>query len=677
MFSKILIANRGEIACRIIRTARRLGVATVAVSSQADRDAMHVALADEAWPIGPAPAQDSYLAGEKIIAAAKAAGAQAIHPGYGFLAENADFAQSCAEADLVFIGPPPEAIRAMGDKSTAKTLMERAGVPLLPGYHGSVQESRLLEHEAARIGYPVLIKPSAGGGGKGMKIATGRSAFAAQLASAQREAMAAFGDARVLVEKYLPATRHVEVQIFADAQGNCVHLFDRDCSIQRRHQKIIEEAPASGLSPDLRRRMGEAAVAAAKAVGYVGAGTIEFLVPADAGAGEFYFLEMNTRLQVEHTVTEFITGLDLVEWQLRVAAGGLLPLEQARISCAGHAIEARLYAEDPEREFLPQAARLERLDFPAPAPDIRVDAGFRAGDEIPIFYDPLIAKIIAFGPDRAAAIARLRGSLDEIRIAGPAANLDFLRAIVSHEEFANAAADTSFIARNQHQLLAARPPAANEILAIAVIGLLAQRVAEAQAGDGADRWSPWRNANGWRLNEDAEEKLVLKERAREDSSSSRTVVATFLRDGWRLATQDGAVYAASGDLAADGALTVNLDGRRRAAVWMRSGSEIRVFVKGESARRFNLIDPARAMERPDTNSKGQAAKLVSPLPGRIAAILVEPGAKVELNQPVLILEAMKMEHALCALGSGIVRAFQFKIGDQVAEGVELVTIEPA
>jgi 3-methylcrotonyl-CoA carboxylase alpha subunit len=676
MFSKILIANRGEIACRIMRTARRMGVATVAVYSEADQGAMHVALADEAYPIGPAPAQESYLAGEKIIAAAKAAGAQAIHPGYGFLAENADFAQSCAEAGLVFIGPPPEAIRSMGDKSKAKTLMEQAGVPVLPGYHGSVQESRLLEHEAARIGYPVLIKPSAGGGGKGMKIATSRKAFAAQLASAQREAMAAFGDARVLVEKYLPATRHIEVQIFADAQQNCIHLFDRDCSIQRRHQKIIEEAPASGLSPDLRRRMGEAAAAAAKAVGYVGAGTIEFLVPADPGADKFYFLEMNTRLQVEHTVTEFVTGLDLVEWQLRVAAGGALPLVQAQIACLGHAIEARLYAEDPEREFLPQAGPIERLNFPPPAPNVRVDAGFRAGDDITIFYDPLIAKLIVSGADRAAAITRLRGALDEIRVAGPPTNLEFLRAIAAHSKFAEGCADTSFISQNQSDLIAALPPASNETLAIAVIGLLAQRSTEAQTVDGADRWSPWNKVNGWRLNEDAEETVTLKEVLALDAASAVKVDVTFVRGGWRLTMPDGSVYAARGVLAADGALTIDLEGRLRAAVWMRSGDAIRVFVKGDSARRFSLIDPARALERPVTNGGALAAKLVSPMPGRIAALLVEPGAKVEVNQPVIVLEAMKMEHALCALSSGIVKFFRFRVGDQVGEGAELAVIEP-
>ena len=433
MFSKILIANRGEIACRIIRTARRLGIKTVAVYSEADRDAMHVALADEAFFIGPAPARESYLDGAKILDIARHCGAMAIHPGYGFLSENAEFAEACARAGVVFIGPPAAAIRAMGDKAQAKALMEKAGVPLVPGYHGDDQDPARLAQQADRLGYPVLIKASAGGGGKGMKIAAHAAEFAAQLASAKREALSAFGDERVLIEKYFTSTRHVEVQIFADGKGHCVHLFDRDCSIQRRHQKIIEEAPAPGLEDAVRQAMREAALAAARAIGYTGAGTVEFLLTPDDGA--FYFLEMNTRLQVEHPVTEMITGLDLVEWQILVAAGAALPLRQDEIFARGHAIEARIYAEDPARGFLPQSGQLARFDVPEEGPHVRVDTGVRAGDTIPVDYDPLIAKLVVWDEDREAAIRRFRTALATTRVAGVIANVDFLRAIVALPAF--------------------------------------------------------------------------------------------------------------------------------------------------------------------------------------------------------------------------------------------------
>ena len=456
MFSKILIANRGEIACRIIRTVRRLGIASAAVYSDADRAAMHVALADEAFRIGPAPARASYLDGAKIIDAAQKSRAQAIHPGYGFLSESAEFAESCATAGVVFIGPPAAAIRAMGDKAQAKTLMEKAGVPLVPGYHGGEQDPVLLSRKALALGYPVLIKPLAGGGGKGMKIVARAAEFADQLASAKREALSAFGDGRVLIEKYLSRTRHVEVQIFADSQQNCVHLFDRDCSIQRRHQKIIEEAPAPDVSGELRLAMREAALSAARAIGYVGAGTVEFLFSPDGGT--FYFLEMNTRLQVEHPVTEMITGIDLVEWQIHVAEGGALPLRQEEIRSLGHAIEARLYAEDPPRDFLPQSGRIAHLDLPAQGAQLRIDAGVRAGDAIPDDYDPMIAKLIVWDKDRRGAIRRLRAALAETRaalaetrVAGVATNLDFLRAIAAHQAFEAPPPDTGFIERHRRR----------------------------------------------------------------------------------------------------------------------------------------------------------------------------------------------------------------------------------
>jgi 3-methylcrotonyl-CoA carboxylase alpha subunit len=668
MFSKILIANRGEIACRIIRTVRRLGIASAAVYSDADSAAMHVALADEAFRIGPAPARASYLDGAKIIAAAKESGAQAIHPGYGFLSENADFADACATAGVVFIGPPAAAIRAMGDKAQAKTLMEKAGVSLVPGFHGHEQDPVLLAEKALALGYPVLIKPLAGGGGKGMKIAFHATEFAHQLASAKREALSAFGDSRVLIEKYLSHTRHVEVQIFADTRRNCVHLFDRDCSIQRRHQKIIEEAPAPDVSGELRLAMREAALSAARAIGYVGAGTMEFLL----SPGAFFFLEMNTRLQVEHPVTEMITGIDLVEWQVRVATGGALPLRQEEIRSLGHAIEARLYAEDPARDFLPRSGRIAHLGLPAQGTQLRIDAGVRAGDAIPDDYDPMIAKLIVWDKDRRGAIRRLRAALAETRVAGVATNLDFLRAIAAHQAFEAPPPDTGFIERHRDDLLVRRPLAGHDVLAVAVVGLLCERAAFGReiAQRSNDPWSPWNNQNGWRLNEHAQETLCLRE-ILPGGCGDRHVEVNYLRDGWRIDLLGGTFFHASGTLAPDGTLAADLGNRRVNAVWVRSGEEILVYVGAEAAHRFLQAGPIAGAARRD----GPAGRLTSPMPGRIAALLVAPGAKVEANQPVLVLEAMKMEHLLTAPRSGIVKEFKFQLGDHVAEGVELASFE--
>jgi len=670
MFSKILIVNRGEIACRIIRTARRLGIASAAVYSDADRAAMHVALSEEAFRIGPAPARASYLDGAKIIEAAQKSGAQAIHPGYGFLAENPEFAEACATAGVVFIGPPPAAIRAMGDKAQAKTLMEKAGVPLVPGYHGSEQDPALLSRKAWALGYPVLIKPLAGGGGKGMKIVAREAEFAAALASASREALSAFGDGRVLIEKYFSRTRHVEVQIFADARQNVVHLFDRDCSIQRRHQKIIEEAPAPGLSDDLRQAMREAALSAARAIGYVGAGTVEFLLSPDDGA--FYFLEMNTRLQVEHPVTEMITGIDLVEWQLQIAAGRALPLRQEEIRSLGHAIEARLYAEDPARDFLPQSGRVARLDFPAQGAQVRIDAGVRAGDAIPVDYDPMIAKVIVWDKDRRRTLLRLRGALAETRVAGVATNLDLLRAIAAHQAFTEASPDTGFIGRHTDDLFPKLQPAGNDVLAMAVIGLLCERAAfvREKAHRSSDPWSPWTSQNGWRLNEEARETVCLREIVPE-GGGHRTVEICYPRNGWRLDLPGGTFFHASGALAPDGTLAADLDGHRVKAVWVRSGEEILLFAGAKAAHRFLLAGPVAGAGGRDE----PPGRLASPMPGRIAALLVAPGARVEANQPVLVLEAMKMEHMLRAPKSGVLKEFKFQLGDQVGEGVELATFE--
>ncbi len=670
MFSKILIANRGEIACRIIRTARRLGIASAAVYSDADRLALHVALAGEAFRIGPAAARESYLDGAKIIEAAQKSGAEAIHPGYGFLSENADFAESCATAGLVFIGPLPAAIRAMGDKAQAKALMEKAGVPVVPGYHGSEQDTAILARKALALGYPVLIKPAAGGGGKGMKIVARETEFAAALASAKREALSAFGDDRVLIEKYLPCTRHVEVQIFADSQQNCVHLFDRDCSIQRRHQKIIEEAPAPGVSDELRQAMREAALSATRTIGYVGAGTVEFLLSPDDGA--FYFLEMNTRLQVEHPVTEMITGIDLVEWQFLVAAGGALPLRQEEIRGFGHAIEARLYAEDPARDFLPQSGRIARLDFPAWGPDVRIDTGVRAGDAIPADYDPMIAKVIVCDKDRRSAILRMRTALGSTLVAGVATNLCLLREIAAHEAFTGGTPDTGFIARHADDLLPMPRPAEDDVLAMAVIGLLCERTASAHenAQHSSDPWSPWSGLNGWRLNEEARETVRLREIV-PGGDANCAVEVRYPRIGWRLGLPGGIYFGASGTLAPDGTLAAILDVHRVRAFWVRSGEEILVFAGAKAAHRFRLAGPVAGLERRDV----PPGRLAAPMPGRISALLVAPGARVEANQPVLVLEAMKMEHMLRAPNDGILKEFKFQLGDHVTEGAELATIE--
>jgi len=503
VFRKILIANRGEIACRVMRTAKRMGIRTVAVYSDADRGALHVKLADEGHRIGPPPAAESYLNIEAILAAARKSGAQAIHPGYGFLSENEDFAAACQRAGIVFIGPTPEAIAAMGDKAAAKRLMEKAGVPLVPGYHGEEQSPSLLEKEAARIGFPVLIKPSAGGGGKGMRVVQDKKSFAEALDGARREAKSSFGDDRVLIERYLERPRHIEMQVFGDTQGNVLHLFERDCSVQRRHQKVIEEAPAPHFQK--RNEMGAAAVAAAKAIRYTGAGTVEFIAEQD---GRFYFMEMNTRLQVEHPVTEMITGLDLVELQLRVAAGEPLPFTQEQVKVQGHAIEARIYAEDPEREFLPSTGRLVHVEFPLNA---RVDTGVEPGAEISPWYDPMIAKVIVHGDDRATALAKLSSALRDTRIAGVTTNVEFLRRICESAAFAKAELETGLIERHRAELLPPRGAVPHEVLAVAALAELAheERAARERAARSGDPHSPWNVVDGWRLNEESHHAFVF------------------------------------------------------------------------------------------------------------------------------------------------------------------------
>lgn len=656
--SKVLIANRGEIAARVMRTARRLGLGTVAVYSDADAKTLHVASADQAVHIGPAPARESYLVIDRIIAAAKATGADAIHPGYGFLSENAGFADAVAAAGLIFIGPPASAIRAMGGKSEAKALMEKAGVPLVPGYHGEDQDDGLLAEEASRIGFPVLIKASAGGGGKGMKVAASAEEFPAALASAKREAKASFGDDRVLIEKYLARPRHVEIQVFADSHGNCVYLFERDCSIQRRHQKVVEEAPAPGMDPAIRARMGQAAVAAAKAIGYVGAGTVEFLLDTD---GSFYFMEMNTRLQVEHPVTEKITGQDLVEWQLRVAAGEPLPLTQEQLTINGHAIEVRLYAEDPAKGFLPQTGTLAHLRFPEQGEHVRVDTGVRSGDAISIFYDPMIAKLIVWDKDRDSAVRRLEKALAETEVAGLNANVPFLSAVAGHPGFLAADLDTRFIERYEADLLptATAPDAAT--LALFSLGLTLSR----RAGGG----DPWDAVGGFLLNLPATDRIEWQE-AVEDGAAHKVDV-TWARSGFTV-TAAGQTLSVAGSLSADGTLTATLGGTRVTARWVRWGDHVSLFHAG-TTRTLSLVDP-HAGAHADHGGHG---RLTAPMPGKVIAILVNEGASVAKGQPVIVLEAMKMEHTLKAPADGKVTHLRYQVGDQVSEGVELVGFEAA
>jgi 3-methylcrotonyl-CoA carboxylase alpha subunit len=661
MFDKILIANRGEIACRVIKTARRLGIRTVAVYSAADAKARHVDLADEAYPIGPAPARESYLVIEKILDAAKRSGAQAIHPGYGFLSENADFAEACAAAGIAFIGPPPSAIRAMGSKSAAKSLMEKSGVPLVPGYHGAGQDMATLTSAAERIGYPVLIKASAGGGGKGMRIVEKATDFAAAVASAKREAASSFGDDQVLVEKYLTKPRHIEIQVFADTQGNIVSMFERDCSIQRRHQKVVEEAPAPGMDPERRRSMGEAACAAARAIGYVGAGTVEFIAEGDA----FFFMEMNTRLQVEHPVTEAIIRQDLVEWQLRVAAGEPLPLRQDELSIHGHAIEVRVCAEDAARNFLPSIGTLLHLQPPQEGPHVRVDTGVRTGDTISVNYDPMIAKLIVWDQDRPAAVQRLRRALAEYEIVGVTTNLGFLGAIAAHPSFAAAELDTGFIGRHGDALFSVRHEIAKPALCAAVLAVVFdERAAVAAAASvSGDPWSPWNDLTAWRMNGDGYQDLMFQ-----DGETTLNLRVHPRGDGsFRLDLSDGPVDLA-GKIEATGALVFTIDGVKTRAHVVRSGDDLTVIVAGIN-HRLKRIDPL-APERTEAVGGG---RLTAPMPGRITQVLTTVGTEVERGAALLVLEAMKMEHTITAPAKGTVSNVRYAVGDLVEEGAELIS----
>jgi 3-methylcrotonyl-CoA carboxylase alpha subunit len=665
MFAKILIANRGEIACRVIRTARRLAIKTVAVYSEADAHAQHVLAADEAYLIGPPPVKESYLRGDRILEVARHAGAQAIHPGYGFLSENEDFAEACERAGVVFIGPPAAAIRAMGLKSASKRIMEQAGVPLVPGYHGEDQSPALLRREADRIGYPVLIKASAGGGGKGMRIVEAAGEFAAALASCKREAASAFGDDAVLIEKYLRRPRHIEIQVFGDRHGNCVHLFERDCSVQRRHQKVLEEAPAPGMTPARRAAMGGAAVAAAKAIGYVGAGTVEFI--ADQ-AGTFHFMEMNTRLQVEHPVTEMITGEDLVEWQLRVAWGEPLPKRQEELRIDGHALEARVYAEDPAKGFLPATGRIVHLGTPAASRHVRIDTGVATGDEISPHYDPMIAKLIVWDRDRPAALARMRAALDAFQVVGLTTNVAFLGRLVASKAFAAADLDTGLIERSKDELFPPAAPASDEVLALATLAELLRhdREARSHAAGSGDPWSPWGACDGWRLNQDNHHIFVFRE-----GEHQVAVTAHYRADAFEVELPGGRRML-SGEATGAHGLRAWLDGEALAATVVRSGAAIDVFHTAER-HSLELHDPWLAEAEGEAHGGGLAA----PMPGKVIAVLVAAGAAVERGTPLVIMEAMKMEHTITAPGAGTVREILYAVGEQVAEGAELIRFDAA
>lgn len=664
MFDCILIANRGEIACRVIRTCRRLGIRTVAVYSSADADAQHVRLADEAWPIGgPRPAE-SYLRGDAIIEVARRTGAQAIHPGYGFLSENTDFARACAAAGIAFIGPRPESIDAMGSKAAAKALMERHAVPLVPGYHGDDQDPARLATEAERTGFPLMIKAAAGGGGKGMRIVRDAASFAEALASAQREAANAFGDTRVILERYVDHPRHIEFQVFGDTQGNIIHLNERECSAQRRYQKVLEETPSPFLDAARRERMGEAAVAAARAVDYVGAGTVEFIVGQD---GEFFFMEMNTRLQVEHPVTEETLGLDLVEWQLRVASGEPLPLKQDDIRASGHAIEVRLYAEDPEANFLPGSGKLLALELPAPSRHVRLDGGVVAGDTVTIFYDPMIAKLIVHDTDRDAALQRLRDALASTDIVGPKSNVAFLERLARHPVVVEGRIDTGYLDRHLDEFLVGDARADDtERFAAAVALLLAdEAMHDAPAGD---PHSPWAAADAWRIGHPGKRVVALME------GDARHEIEAHGHDGHYVLRQGEATCTVSGARILDGVLSARFDDRARRLPMAVSGSRVRLH---DELGRRRTFERAPAFAWAGAEDSG-AHHVVAPMPGRIVLVRATPGDTVEEGQELLVMEAMKMELALKAPRAGTIESVSAAQGDFVdADSILVRFTEPA
>ena len=663
MFSKILIANRGEIACRVIRTCRRLGIRTVAVYSEADADAQHVRQADEAYLIGgPLPA-DSYLRGDAVIAAAREAGAEAIHPGYGFLSENADFADAVAAAGLVFIGPSGASMRKMGSKAGAKELMAAAGVPVVPGYTGEDQSPNTLAREAARIGFPLMIKAAHGGGGKGMRVVHRLEDFIAQLESCQREAANAFGRDRVLLERYVASPRHIEIQVFADAHGHTLHLNERECSAQRRYQKVLEESPSPFLTPALRAAMGDAAVKAAQAIDYVNAGTVEFIVDPD---GQFYFMEINTRLQVEHPVTELVTGLDLVEWQLRVAASEALPLAQEDIRQQGHAIEVRLYAEDPEAGFLPGSGRLERLALPEASPGVRIDAGVVEGDTVTIFYDPMIAKLIVHGADRMEALARLRDALARCDIAGPKSNIAFLERLVRHPAVTGGWIDTGYLDRHLDEFMPAPSLASTQQVALVAAELLWQEArARAQAGDGDEPDSPWAIADGWRLGHAGARPLAFAH-----LGQTWTALAHGHGGRYRIELADEVHEVEDARLTGD-LLGLRIHGQARRFRILRHGTRLTLH-DGEQR---TAVETVPAYRRTDMAEASGSGKILAPMPGRVVLVKARPGDEVVAGQELLVMEAMKMELAVKASRDGVVVDVRAAAGDFVEADTVLVALE--
>ena len=661
MFNKILIANRGEIACRVAATARRMAIRTVAVYSDADANAKHVSFCDEAVHIGGSAPKDSYLRWERIIEAAKATGAQAIHPGYGFLSENEEFAQACLDAGLVFIGPPASAIKAMGLKAESKRLMEKAGVPLVPGYHGSDQDPALLKREADRIGDPVLIKASAGGGGKGMRAVEKSEDFETALASCKREAISSFGDDAVLVEKYAQRPRHIEIQVFGDSHGNYVYLFERDCSVQRRHQKVLEEAPAPGMTQAMRQQMGEAAVAAARAVNYVGAGTVEFIVEQRAdGSMNFFFMEMNTRLQVEHPVTEAITGLDLVEWQLRVASGQKLPLAQEQLAICGHAIEARICAESPDNNFLPATGTLHVYQKPVCANfergAVRIDDGVREGDTISPYYDSMVAKLIVHGQTREEALARLDQALEQTHIVGLSTNVQFLRYVLRTPSFAQANLDTALIQREEALLFKQEPVG----LALAAAAAIAQALLTEKAAEGSD---PFSRRDGWQTHGVTQRRFEFEFQGAPAQAELR-----YLHDGalqLKVGELSGPLWFAKNGQGID----IEFAGQRLSVAVYPRGEVDHVFM-ARGATQITAIDLlAHAGE-----GQAETGRLSAPMPGKVVSFAVKAGDKVSKGQPLAVMEAMKMEHTIAAPADGVVQELLYAPGDQVVEGAELLRL---
>ncbi len=679
MLRRLLIANRGEIVCRIARTAQRLGVTAIAVYSEADAGARHVRVADEAYHLGPAPAAESYLDIAKIIALARRVGAEAVHPGYGFLSENAAFAQGCVDAGLIFVGPPASAIRAMGSKSASKAAMAAVGVPVAPGYHGADQSPQALMAEAQRVGFPLIIKASAGGGGKGMQVVNSAAEVAAAVESAQRLARTAFGDDRLLLERYFPQARHVEVQIFADSHGDVVSLFDRDCSVQRRHQKIIEEAPAPGLRDAVRAAMSQAAIQAARAVGYVGAGTVEFLVDE---AQNFYFMEMNTRLQVEHPVTEFITGIDLVEWQLRIATGARLPTAQSDILQHGTAMEARLYAEDPEHGYLPSVGRITHLHWPDAAPGLRLDIGVDAGDEVSTFYDPMLGKVVAWGESRGEAVDRLHKALADIEIVGVTTNRALLLSVLADGEFRRGGVTTSFLDARAAQLSFGEPKAGDADAVLAALWCATRRT-ECDA--------LWTDTRGWRLAGPPRSTWVFGDRTVIiELSEPNDYVAYVTGRGERLAGRGeraaghgkhsrghgrhspGHEYALHVVARGAQALDVEVAGQMQRVSVVEVDQTLHLFRAGRQA----ALRLARTEDALQVSASAEEGSLLTPLPGTLVAVHVTEGQQVVRGAPLVTVEAMKMEHTLTAPYDGVVTRLAFGLTERVAAGAVLVELAP-